>query len=665
MKTLSLFYFSLFYHFLKLQHHVKCDRADSFGMQALLEPIKNLQMVIRPAASSSSSAMLETPFQTALAWTMENHAPIQLFTSHEVDPSALARRYSENQAACLILASSSSDSENKVMELVLASAVLRSNGIQGRTQGKDLIYLIRIHKKGIKMPENKSYIFIPRCLSPYYLIFLDWYPPNGIRSDTMQALDVCYDASHCRIVSLPQYHTLAADSVSAIQEHIRSIQKDFQGDRLTIRPRRGTSHPWEFWQRFLQKPQRHLQCEEHVEGAFGVILGTFARMHNFTFDTFRYERIDPCKSGAIYMYMENFHQPELRQYHPARKVMLEGFSHVRAIMSSELPPNDPHKFRSLLMPLSTSVTCMTLGILFCMTPLLTALGSNKGCNVAASCLLASSPICAQVASDDGKQFGRIRHVFVPWMIIVSILSTCYTNMLQSIVIVPGTQVVGLSLDEMVYQNFTFLAFSAWLLMLKEYTQKEELTSSSNRKGEKWDFLRKEKIIGERVQRWRYQEDRFALYLTEINQDTKRVLIADQDSRLIFERITLELGRNVILGEERFFENPYLWTFYAEKSHMLLESMERMKSTGLVHHFLVRSIDKIVDILVQFITSPLRTNEDNEVATTSGLSDSINMEALTLFHYGVVCSVVAFIIEMSLSGVKAYVTEGLCSACSAN
>ena len=253
------------------------------------------------------------------------------------------------------------------------------------------------------------------------------------------------------------------------------------------------------------------------------------------------------------------------------------------------------------------------------------------------------------------------------MLLALIISAHYTNLLQSIVIVPGSQVAGLSLDEMTHQNFTFVAFSAWLLMLKKDSQEQELRSWSNIETNKnWEFLRKEKLIGDRVQRWCSHEDRFAFCLKEISRDTKKVLIADQDSRLIFEKITLELGRNVIVGEERFFDYPYFWTFQAEKSHMLIESMDRIKSTGLMYHFLARSVEKALDLWVQHLLEPLRANEDDdEVGTSSGLSDSINMEAMTLFYYCVACCVIAFIMELSLSRVKGFLRKRSRSVGSAN
>ena len=116
----------------------------------------------------------------------------------KADSSAPAARYVENKAACLILASISSHSGNKAMQLVLAIEVSRSNGIQGKTQGKDLIYLIRIHKRDTEFPKNESTLYIQMCLSPYYLITMDWDTPNGIRSDTVKAFDVCYEYITCK-----------------------------------------------------------------------------------------------------------------------------------------------------------------------------------------------------------------------------------------------------------------------------------------------------------------------------------------------------------------------------------------------------------------------------------------------------------------------------------
>ena len=145
-----------------------------------------------------------------------------------------------------------------------------------------------------------------------------------------------------------------------------------------------------------------------------------------------------------------------------------------------------------------------------------------------------------------------------------------------------------------------------------------------------DFLRNEIKLGEAVEDMR----KMGSTLLESNQNTRKVILTETSHLQIFKKHIKALGRNVIVGKDRFFTAAGYWRLYLEKQWLLLETLERMKAAGLIYFFL-NELNKVTekrngDKLVDDISSKVSPNEDDNRVGFS--DDSVSAEAFPLLIY---------------------------------
>ena len=58
----------------------------------------------------------------------------------------------------------------------------------------------------------------------------------------------------------------------------------------------------------------------------------------------------------------------------------------------------------------------------------------------------------------------------------------------------------------------------------------------------------------------------------------------QDTVLL-EKVVKHVGRNAVVGKERFSPTPFFWMIQCEKGDSLMETLELLKAFGLVYVFL--------------------------------------------------------------------------------
>ena len=207
---------------------------------------------------------------------------------------------------------------------------------------------------------------------------------------------------------------------------------------------------------------------------------------------------------------------------------------------------------------------------------------------------------------------------------------------------------------MVSQNFSFWSLNADELREKAGRDVNRFHNLSTIGMAKWDFYRKEQMLVDKIQQLDALESdqQLLLLLLGVNRETKKVLVVDDDKKPFLESVLLSVDQNVLLGKERLFQVPRFWTFRAEKTHMLLESLERMKASGLVYYFL--RLSTIHEMLVRALTQSVQSlrrevgtagDIEGEASVAAGLSDSIIMEGILLLCYGFACSALGFTLEL--------------------
>ena len=145
---------------------------------------------------------------------------------------------------------------------------------------------------------------IARCFTPFYLTLISWFPPDEMQLELHLDTRRMLQLRELRGGNNAQLYSFVAQrGTNAVLENVNEIKKDFQGGRLSILPTYEAFARWEVWRRYMAVPLMYKRGNWEIQRAyFGFMLGSFARMHNFKFDTIRYEEgLGNCHLGLVGM----------------------------------------------------------------------------------------------------------------------------------------------------------------------------------------------------------------------------------------------------------------------------------------------------------------------------------------------------------------------------
>ena len=243
------------------------------------------------------------------------------------------------------------------------------------------------------------------------------------------------------------------------------------------------------------------------------------------------------------------------------------------------------------------------------------------------------------------------------MLFTTIISIAYSNVLQSIIVVPEVREVELSFDDMVDQGFQFLSTRAPQIRslahrLYDVDPASILVNSTDRKAGKWDFARQERLLGQMVVTLDTVNASLLLTLTQAN---RKVLIeGDFIADAYASLIQSYLGRNAAKGGGRFFHFLSFWVFAANKSYMLTKAFEWMNSAGLVSYFMedavkVRSkmfVEKVIASAEQEGSWKRDFLQCKQEGGSAGFSDSVLAECIFVLAYGISLSTIGLVVEIT-------------------
>ena len=154
-------------------------------------------------------------------------------------------------------------------------------------------------------------------------------------------------------------------------------------------------------------------------------------------------------------------------------------------------------------------------------------------------------------------------VFVCIMaVIVGFLSISYTNILQSIVVVPNVHHSDLAFEEMIRQNFTFESSHPSLIRYNSRLMVSSYATGSRGKEKRFRVLEMHAQLAERIELIStYWNDEFHSFLEEFSPGKKKVLVSSELDVDVF-RLTLprKAGWDVVVGKEEFLKGPAYWSF---------------------------------------------------------------------------------------------------------
>ena len=182
---------------------------------------------------------------------------------------------------------------------------------------------------------------------------------------------------------------------------------------------------------------------------------------------------------------------------------------------------------------------------------------------------------------------------------------------------------------------------------------ETLLTSPGKKG-KLEFLRREVVSGEKAEQTVFESsnDDVGLHPLEWNPNNRQAFVGLNMNMDVYAKVIKSLGRDAIVGKERFFEMPYYWTFVCEKPDVLIESLESMKAAGLVYAFL-REAQLVHVKSVSARAKGMTESRNVEGAQTDDPSAVLFPEVGYLFMYGILVSAVGAALEIIVYRVVIY------------
>ena len=198
----------------------------------------------------------------------------------------------------------------------------------------------------------------------------------------------------------------------------------------------------------------------------------------------------------------------------------------------------------------------------------------------------------------------------------------------------------LSFNDMLEQNYTFFSSASDVLAVvgsDEY-QDQELVHIPPKAGplnqKAVVITRQEQLLGSRVRPTPFQdwsEDLGQHLLLHVGEEQKTVLVDDSVTRNRCASIMKKLGHNNVVGQERFFHLPFFWAFEVEKSQLLLDMLEHLKSGGIAQYFMrqhdsMEIREDLREIRQELIQTTGTTAESDEGV---GLADNVISEGFML------------------------------------
>ena len=172
-------------------------------------------------------------------------------------------------------------------------------------------------------------------------------------------------------------------------------------------------------------------------------------------------------------------------------------------------------------------------------------------------------------SVNGSRGIRYELCYWLWLICVGFLSMGYTNVLQSILVVPRIQPRRISFEEMLRQNFTFEA--------QDFTHVKFIAMR---------VRRDEKLLQERVVEYKLSKLESSYSVIEhFSEGTRKVLVVNSNTIDGLKWVPTMFKVDLVVGKERFFNLFYWWDLsQVERALLLAKSLENLKEVGFVSYF---------------------------------------------------------------------------------
>ena len=502
---------------------------------------------------------------------------------------------------------------------------------------------------------------IQRKYVPLYFIVPYWsgssfvYPAANLVRETCW----CVSAQH-----LPWIHNFFAilsepDGVQRIGSKIRKIKKDLLGRRIMIKPSKMVFASWETAWRDRFTPFSFRDAHQHEGYAYVGIFDSLIHVYNFTFDLIRDTEMGISSnfpSTDLLITIGN-HLTVTAPLHQTcvPPLSLDRFTNFRTFYFTSPPTVDRTQLPSLKAPISDSAAAVILLILSIFMAITLLLLRGKAWNVTEALLFTFSGFIGKDSAVSGNS--KFWLLYTTWLFLVGFLSMAYTNILQSILVVPGTLRSGLTFEQMVRVNFTFE--TPHLRRIQSSVAPALPAGGQNQMNRKiLSALEKERILAGLAtndSEFKMMELKGTMthtwFVQTYSDATKRSLVVLGDHERYYKDVGRTLGWDVVAGQEEFFKLPTWWNFeLVERGTLLANSIEMLKQSGFLNFF-VQLADSKTNALraaalqEDFHKSKMTWKKPKHESSAPLGDDAFIIESFLLFFYGA-CAAVLLRSELS-------------------
>ena len=620
---------------------------DSYQLSHLLKPQLRFEFnLIIPYFTNVTAHPLPPSLLRSMEYLEENQTPFRFYnynSSHRIQPPPMIRtfRHLENQVAHLVFVMPQYHGEALDLQKVWISFMFRK-GLASSAINKDLNQVI-VDGTALTDPWNITSrgIVPPKYLPLYFLMFF-WSGGEFRFPRPLLVRETCECDDIPSVVLLDTDLTTISEpkGMKVLRNEIRAVKTNFQGRNIIICPTKKIYARWVEW-KSLQVMYSFRTARKHPHLAFAGLLLLFNTAHNFTFDT-----VDCPIDGFPEEYMKGVIRMEgvVRCYDRSNDndcyvppLRLFEYHYYCTLSFSQPSGMIPVVFSSLAIPVNHEpfAGLLLVGTSIALTLLLVGL-SGKWNVFEVSLSVFAGLIGKSWIAHQGR---RYELCYLCWLLLVGFISWGYTNVLQSIIVVPRIHHIQHTIDDMLRENLTFKTVNYAFAFIKSRTRL--ITEGEKRLVER--------IVEVKDFQHPSTVPMFVKHFSEGERNVLVILNLEQNMKWLPSLLKLDL----IVGTERFFNYPYWWDVTnVERGSLLAESVEFFMEVGL-HSYFLKLFDSFSwnDIPKHWEHYFFATNDSSDCQeTTDGcskvtLKDSLVNDSFVLWLCGMSFAVIGFVWEM--------------------
>ena len=464
-----------------------------------------------------------------------------------------------------------------------------------------------------------------RCHAPLNLIIHEWSGSSpGSKTEKNERESIWHPQYYCGhnqlscLKDIMKYFTEGKYNLQGFFKEMKQGSRNFKGARLLIETAVGW-FDWESWKSMLEVKPYKVQRDGVVPRA--QLYGLLSAVHNFTFDTVGASMNVPweneCQTGFISTAL-SFYEFTTSPNSHLSPLAFKMFGFYKLYYTSELSRPYPLTLSALALPVDLSVV-LSLSVSHIIILIVMQFKAKRRC-VADGLLILFSATINQSLSSFLVQ--KLKWWYSLWLLLTIFATISYTNVLQSIVVVPGIYQSHLTFSDMIRLNYTFRTYNTeWLRVINSITKKyiESNDGGRNRTALKSKRLMENWIVehGEYFQIIPMSTEA-AEYLTQ----NKQALLYGTNVLHYVQGYMKGTGLQFYEGSEEIFDIPLWWSFdslYA--ANFVAETLERVKNAGF-YSYLTHTADSEVTNVVEKMAHLIvygkgitRTEPDNDCMTS--------------------------------------------------